>query len=343
MYWFSSYSISKSLSQKIIAGCLFLIIFVSFFFPLDSEVNASLPLPVTEPDTVNRIINSASGLNHFFSRLAMLENRETDLVAVYHFGDSHVAAIALPNGVAEFLQLNFGFAGREAFKEAPTKPTRKTRRKKRASLFEITTPLPQYTIVENSVPPAFFFELDDFSLPPLEEKRGVRYYSYGYTGKSFNFFSKSEKILNHIKEVNADLVIVTLGTNDAYGPAYSEQQIKSEIGTIIGNIRKINSTCSILLITPPDSFVKRKTSNKNLPSVRNAIVESALKVNVACWDFFSVMGGPGSMDRWVSEGLAGRDKIHLTSAGYVKQAELLNYALMLEYQQFIKKYNDAQN
>ena len=307
--------------------------------PPDSKATG-FPVFVPQPDTVNKIINSDKGLNHFFTRLAMLENKETDLVSVYHFGDSHVAAISLPNGVAEFLQLNFGFAGREAFKESVPQKTRrkKTRKKRKASLYELTAPSDSYAGTMGVQAP-YNWDYNEIRANLMQEKRGVKYYSYGYSGKSFNFFSKSEKILNHIREVNADLVIVTLGTNDVYGPHYSEEQIKKEITTVIANIHKVNPTCSILLITPPDSYVKRTTSNKNLPSVRNAIVESALKDSVACWDFFSVMGGAGAMDRWVTEGLAGKDKIHLTSSGYVKQAELLNYALMVEYQEFIKRYN----
>jgi len=328
--------------------CLPLIIFILVFFgscfylffsvqPVSfaGELNSELI-----KDEVNRIINSDKGLNHFFTRLAMLENKQTDLVSVYHFGDSHVAAISLPNGVAEFLQLNFGFAGREAFKESIPNPKRKTRRrhKRRASLYELTAPSRLYAGTQDIAAP-YNWDYNEIRENLMQETRGVKYYSYGYSGKSFNFFSKSEKMLNHIRDVNADLVIVTLGTNDVYGQNYSEDQIKKEIATVIGNIRRVNAICSILLITPPDSYVKRQTSNKNLPSVRNAIIESAMKDSVACWDFFSVMGGAGSMDQWVQEGLAASDKIHLTNTGYVRQAELLNYALMVEYQEFIKRYN----
>jgi len=69
--------------------------------------------------------------------------------------------------------------------------------------------------------------------------------------------------------------------------------------------------------------------------VRKVIIDIATKNSIASWDFFTVMGGAGSMEEWVKNGLAGKDKIHLTKNGYIRQAQLLNYALMKEYQRYV--------
>ena len=48
----------------------------------------------------------------------------------------------------------------------------------------------------------------------------------------------------------------------------------------------------------------------------------ALANNVAFWSAFNAMGGAGSMNSWLSKGLAQSDRVHLTGAGYARLAEM---------------------
>jgi hypothetical protein len=51
----------------------------------------------------------------------------------------------------------------------------------------------------------------------------------------------------------------------------------------------------------------------------------------AFWSWRDRMGGLGSMNRWVYEGLAQPDHTHFTSAGYVQLADLFYSDMMAAY------------
>ena len=51
----------------------------------------------------------------------------------------------------------------------------------------------------------------------------------------------------------------------------------------------------------------------------------------AVWDQFEIMGGLESMDTWYKEGLAQKDRIHFTNAGYKLLGDLLSNALFDAY------------
>ena len=47
----------------------------------------------------------------------------------------------------------------------------------------------------------------------------------------------------------------------------------------------------------------------------------------AVWDQFVIMGGLNSINKWVAEGLAQKDKVHFTRSGYELLGDLLSNAL----------------
>ena len=61
--------------------------------------------------------------------------------------------------------------------------------------------------------------------------------------------------------------------------------------------------------------------------------------NAAYWDLFGVMGGLNSIRLWEYEGLAKRDKVHFTPAGYVLQADLLFKAFRESYGDHLSQLN----
>ena len=68
-----------------------------------------------------------------------------------------------------------------------------------------------------------------------------------------------------------------------------------------------------------------------MASEREAILELAARRQCAVWDFYSVMGGDGSMAIWRESALANLDNIHFTKEGYERQGRLLLEALMKGY------------
>lgn len=255
----------------------------------------------------NIILNADSALNNFFNKISLLSDKQTDKITIYHFGDSHVGALAFPNKMAELFHQKYDFAGRIIYEEPyQVKKTRKKLGIKR-------------TEKGDSIKP-----------------NGVKYISYGNSGKTFNFFTQSEIIAQHIIKYEPDLIIITLGTNDAYGRNFNEDSVENDILFLIERIKKINPTTSILITTPPDSYIKRKKPNPKINIVRESITKLGIKQNYAVWDYYSVMGGNKSMTQWLKAQLASKDKIHLTKKGYHLKAELLFYGLHSQYQKYLQ-------
>ena len=74
-----------------------------------------------------------------------------------------------------------------------------------------------------------------------------------------------------------------------------------------------------------------------LPQLNDSLKVNCLKNGVAYWDTFNVMGGPGSMRKWVSHNpaLAGPDHIHFTHKGALEIGNALAKSFIL-YHDFYK-------
>jgi len=70
------------------------------------------------------------------------------------------------------------------------------------------------------------------------------------------------------------------------------------------------------------------------------LIATAKSERLALWDFYEVMGGAGSIDRWVSDSLASVDKIHLNTRGYGFQASLFFQSLLLLFDEWISISSD---
>lgn len=122
----------------------------------------------------------------------------------------------------------------------------------------------------------------------------------------------------------ANLVILAYGTNEAFSPNYNANTHKSSINHAITKIRQGLPNASILLINAPESLKSTAgqcgSRGTHLDSVRSIIRESAQQHGTLYWDWQAAMGGACSMKSWIHQGLATRDGIHFTRAGYEKSA-----------------------
>jgi hypothetical protein len=57
------------------------------------------------------------------------------------------------------------------------------------------------------------------------------------------------------------------------------------------------------------------------------------------WDLFEIMGGLNSVRTWEEHGLAKRDKIHFTKAGYILEADLFSNAFVRDFGDFLAAKN----
>lgn len=163
--------------------------------------------------------------------------------------------------------------------------------------------------------------------PTGGKARGIVYNAYALPGKTFDFFSKSRNMVTDLITYRPDLIIITLGTNDAFAKL-DYGVILKHISKLLSTVRSNAPTASILFTIPPDTFFKNGTNNTYTHVVRQAIIDFSLKKKCAWWDLYGIMGGAGSMNTWRVRGLAHADRIHFNKEGYRLQGEKVGEAII---------------
>ncbi|NOQ27873.1 MAG: hypothetical protein GQ564_21130 [Bacteroidales bacterium] len=170
-----------------------------------------------------------------------------------------------------------------------------------------------------------FFELYGMILE--NDKSKINYHTIGVNGSTAQSYLKCDYFSNQLEIINPDLIIVSLGTNEAYDENFSYLEYKYILRDLVLQIKSAVPNASILLTTPND-HLKNKELNDNILSVRNNIVDICDEFELCSWDFHSIMGGEHSINQWYSKGLVGKDRLHFKRIGYKIQGELFTKALL---------------
>ncbi len=160
---------------------------------------------------------------------------------------------------------------------------------------------------------------------------GFFYHACGVNGASTTSWLRCQRFTQELAVVKPDLVVFSIGINDAHDPDFSAARYERNYSELIARTLKASHGAAILLTTNTDSYIKKRYPNKNGAAVREVMMRLAKEHGCAVWDTFSVMGGQTSIARWQDAGLAKPDRIHLTRAGYTALGDLLFSAMMEAY------------
>ena len=175
---------------------------------------------------------------------------------------------------------------------------------------------------------------------------GVAVDNVAMRGSSGTVFSRMDKELlaESFKAMNARLIIMEYGGNLVPGLNknnldYNRKLITKQIQTV----QNANPDADILFIGPADMAKQMDGKIKSYPGLeltRQMLREIALENGLAYWDMYRVMGGEGSMRKWVKQSppLAGADYIHFSRRGAAYMGELFCNALRMHYDYF--KFRD---
>ncbi len=184
---------------------------------------------------------------------------------------------------------------------------------------------------------------------------GVFYHAIGNNGAAYETYNRIGNVGAGINPLRPNLVIISLGTNEAFG-SLDVAGFTGSVDRLVKNIRTANPDALILLTTPQEcqrsvtttkkvrvkgKKVKGKTTyrtvnkkvksyavNRNIAPLRTAILEYGKKNGVAVYDWYDVAGGSGSSATWISNGLFASDRVHHTRKGYNLEGRLLYEAIM---------------
>ena len=180
-------------------------------------------------------------------------------------------------------------------------------------------------------------QLSLYGLVAENGKEGILYHMIGVNGAEFRHYNSSKYFLEQLASLKPDLLIISLGTNDAYPISFNEENFRNQADTLLTSIKKYYPELCIILSAPGDSFRKRKHKNKNMAIAGNVLKCYAVENNMAFWDWYGIMGGLGSCLKWQKKNLCQPDRLHLTRAGYEIQGDLLYEAIMKSYRTFKKE------
>jgi lysophospholipase L1-like esterase len=168
---------------------------------------------------------------------------------------------------------------------------------------------------------------------------GVIVHTIGVNGAMFSSYHESEHFATQLASLRPDLLIVSLGTNEAFGvKSYSSEGFRADINLFFSAIRQAGTRAAVLVTTPPgiykSSRKKRRTSYKPNPvadTVSSVLRDYAGSNRMAVWDWYTIMGGKEGMSKWKAKGLTDKRYIHFSSKGYGIQGTLLREALSESY------------
>lgn len=168
-----------------------------------------------------------------------------------------------------------------------------------------------------------------YSLHLRNSQQGIIYNGIGYNGAKYTDYLRSQRFFTQLGQLfRPDLIIVSLGTNEAFDKVYSLAHFRDDVVRFCKELELRTGCKNILLTTPPSALRKRRYPNKKLSDYSKILKEVAQECNYAVWDLYEIMQGENGMKTWYKAGLAGKDRIHFTESGYKLQGELLYKAFM---------------
>ena len=162
-------------------------------------------------------------------------------------------------------------------------------------------------------------------------KPGLLYCAAGANGVTYYHYNHAPNFVDQAAMLFPDLIIITLGTNEAFLPGSKMAEVEREVGAFLDKLQAKMPQVPILVTIHPDVLKNKSVDNTIGLQVRDILRRQTQEHQVAIWDLHQVMGGLGSMRRWRSGGLAQADGIHFTERGYLVKAQLLYSALMKAY------------
>jgi lysophospholipase L1-like esterase len=156
----------------------------------------------------------------------------------------------------------------------------------------------------------------------------INYHTIGVNGSTAQSYMQCDYFSSHLKLINPDLIILSLGTNEAYDTDFRKTEHEYILKDLIYQIRDVSPNAEIILVTANDHLINRRYLNPNIKDVNANILKICKEFNLSCWDFYSIMGGEQSILEWYEKRLSGEDKLHFKRVGYEIQGELFFNALI---------------
>ncbi|MBO5455545.1 MAG: hypothetical protein J6A20_03430 [Muribaculaceae bacterium] len=188
------------------------------------------------------------------------------------------------------------------------------------------------------------------------DRPGVFYHAIGNNGATYDTYNRIGTVGSGINPLQPNLVILSLGTNEAFGK-FDTGSFTRSVDRLVKNVKTANPDALILLTTPMECHrsvtttkkvrvrnkrrkgrkatyrtvnkaVKSYAVNRNIAPIRQAIMNYGKEHGIAVYDWYEVAGGNGASAHWITNGLFAKDRVHHTQQGYNLEGRLIYEAIM---------------
>ena len=182
-----------------------------------------------------------------------------------------------------------------------------------------------------------------------ENGEGMTFHYFGKNGATSQHF-RTDSYMQKFATQEPDLIILSLGTNEAHGMGYREDLHESQLDQFFELLRKACPDAVILLTTPPGDYLTRSfvdyrqtsRSHRKVRHVRRSKQPNPMSARCAqlikeygeahqmpVWDLYHICGGEeAALRNWVSGNYMRPDRIHFHPQGYTLHGKLLAEALV---------------
>lgn len=173
----------------------------------------------------------------------------------------------------------------------------------------------------------------------LNGKVGTVLHSIGNNGATYGTYNQIDNFAEELSQLSPDLVIVALGTNEAFNRAGAEE-VSDEIDMLMKSMARAMPDAKFMMVAPSECMKKKYAKKKRRASnlivnpkvltIRNTIKDYAQDHNIPLYDHYAAAGGKGAAAKMQKAGVLGRDGVHFTAVGYRLWGDLMADALLIQ-------------
>ncbi|MBB1151239.1 LysM peptidoglycan-binding domain-containing protein [Myroides sp. NP-2] len=179
-------------------------------------------------------------------------------------------------------------------------------------------------------------QADQYDLNGLvleNDQAGIVYHTIGVNGARYSDYNKYPLFFSQLEGLEADLIIISLGTNEAFD-RMNEESFKVEMNRFLKEVKERNPQVSILITSPPPSYFSKGVPNTVATALTNEIIINGIDQQYAIWDMYYNLGGTLGLPYLVDEQMLSKDLVHYTIKGYEYTGTLFYEGLMEVYQNY---------
>lgn len=171
-----------------------------------------------------------------------------------------------------------------------------------------------------------------FGLSLENGNSGVLYHTVGVNGAKYHNYSQAKYFSQQSKSLSPDLIILSLGTNEAFDSKMNEDTFYKQIQELYIQLKQQNPDAAFIITTPAASYLPRYKYNPRIVTAAKTIIRFANDNEIACWD---LQGITGVASNWKNYKLMQGDGVHYTRSGYELQGSLFYYAFINAYNSYV--------